>query len=64
MADALFADPADPRGARVSRRTLTRLFVHETGMSFDRWRTQALSRGGIRADFPYGREQLLNVSRS
>ncbi|MEU6719198.1 helix-turn-helix transcriptional regulator [Nonomuraea sp. NPDC046802] len=46
VADALLADPADQRGldahARsvgVSRRTLTRLFVRDTGMSFDRWRT-------------------------
>jgi AraC-like DNA-binding protein/quercetin dioxygenase-like cupin family protein len=46
VADALLADPADPRGLEaharavgVSRRTLTRLFVHDTGMSFDRWRT-------------------------
>ncbi|OLZ42861.1 AraC family transcriptional regulator [Amycolatopsis keratiniphila] len=46
VADALFADPADPRtleaharAVGVSRRTLTRLFVRETGMSFDRWRT-------------------------
>ncbi|MGX1806744.1 AraC family transcriptional regulator [Nocardia sp. NPDC055321] len=48
VADALLADPADPRGLDahgrdigVSRRTLTRLFVHDTGMSFDRWRTHA-----------------------
>ncbi|MFE3543633.1 AraC family transcriptional regulator [Nocardia sp. NPDC059177] len=46
VADTLLADPADPRGldahARavgVSRRTMTRLFVQDTGMSFDRWRT-------------------------
>jgi AraC-like DNA-binding protein/quercetin dioxygenase-like cupin family protein len=46
VTDALLADPADPRtldaharSIGVSRRTLTRLFVHDTGMSFDRWRT-------------------------
>lgn len=45
VTDALLADPADPRGLEahartigVSRRTLTRLFVQDTGMSFDRWR--------------------------
>ncbi|TMR42241.1 AraC family transcriptional regulator [Actinomadura geliboluensis] len=42
---ALLADPADQRSLEaharavgVSRRTLTRLFVNDTGMSFDRWR--------------------------
>jgi AraC-like DNA-binding protein/quercetin dioxygenase-like cupin family protein len=46
VADALLTDPADSRSldahARAigtSRRTLTRLFVQDTGMSFDRWRT-------------------------
>lgn len=46
VADALLAHPADPRSLEaharvigVSRRTMTRLFVHDTGMSFDRWRT-------------------------
>lgn len=46
VADTLLADPADPRSLEahahdigVSRRTLTRLFVRDTGMSFDRWRT-------------------------
>jgi AraC-like DNA-binding protein/quercetin dioxygenase-like cupin family protein len=54
VADALLADPADPRGldahARavgVSRRTLTRLFVRDTGMSFDRWRTQVRLRAAL-----------------
>lgn len=54
VADALLADPADPRSldahARavgVSRRTLTRLFVHDTGMSFDRWRTQLRLRAAL-----------------
>ncbi|MFJ8745588.1 AraC family transcriptional regulator [Embleya sp. NPDC127516] len=47
VAAALLADPADPRSleaharaAGVSRRTLTRLFVQDTGMSFEHWRTQ------------------------
>ncbi|WP_210570577.1 helix-turn-helix domain-containing protein [Streptomyces sp. GESEQ-4] len=54
VADALLADPADPRSldahARavgVSRRTLTRLFVHDTGMSFDRWRTHMRLRAAL-----------------
>jgi AraC-like DNA-binding protein len=51
---ALLADPADPRGleaharvAGVSRRTLTRLFVRDTGMSFDRWRTRVRMRAAL-----------------
>ncbi|MGY2020119.1 AraC family transcriptional regulator [Nocardia gipuzkoensis] len=47
VADALAADPADPRtlaefAAHVaaSPRTLARLFVAETGLGFGRWRTQ------------------------
>ncbi|MFE0425847.1 helix-turn-helix domain-containing protein [Streptomyces sp. NPDC058953] len=54
VADALAADPADPRGldahARavgVSRRTLTRLFAADTGMNFDRWRTHARLRASL-----------------
>ncbi|WDV49620.1 helix-turn-helix transcriptional regulator [Streptomyces coeruleorubidus] len=54
VADALLADPADPRSldahARavgVSRRTLTRLFAHDTGMSFDRWRTHMRLRAAL-----------------
>ncbi|WP_245811837.1 AraC family transcriptional regulator [Actinophytocola xinjiangensis] len=54
VADALHADPADPRGldahARavgVSRRTLTRLFVRDTGLSFDRWRTHLRLRAAL-----------------
>ncbi|MEV0388054.1 helix-turn-helix transcriptional regulator [Nonomuraea sp. NPDC050643] len=54
VADALLDNPADPRGldahARaigVSRRTLTRLFVRDTGMSFDRWRTHMRLRAAL-----------------
>lgn len=54
VADALQADPADSRSLEaharavgVSRRTLTRLFVHDTGMSFDRWRTQLRLRAAL-----------------
>lgn len=54
VADALLADPADPRGLAahaqavgVSRRTLTRLFAEDTGMSFDRWRTHARLRAAL-----------------
>ncbi|GAA2445627.1 helix-turn-helix transcriptional regulator [Actinomadura vinacea] len=54
VADALLADPADSRSldahARaigVSRRTLTRLFVQDTGMSFDRWRTHMRLRAAL-----------------
>lgn len=54
VADALLADPADPRSLEahahdigVSRRTLTRLFVRDTGMSFDRWRTHMRLRAAL-----------------
>jgi AraC-like DNA-binding protein/quercetin dioxygenase-like cupin family protein len=54
VTDALLADPADPRSldahARaigVSRRTLTRLFDRDTGMSFDRWRTHMRLRAAL-----------------
>ncbi|WP_280459870.1 AraC family transcriptional regulator [Nocardia carnea] len=54
VADTLLADPADPRSLDahahaigVSRRTLTRLFVRDTGMSFDRWRTQMRLRAAL-----------------
>lgn len=54
VADTLLADPADPRSLEaharavgVSRRTLTRLFVHDTGMSFDRWRTHVRLRAAL-----------------
>ena len=47
VAEALFADPADPRGleafadmAGASSRTLARLFRRDTGMSFQAWRRQ------------------------
>lgn len=54
VADALLADPSDSRSldahARsigVSRRTLTRLFVQDTGLSFDRWRTHMRLRAAL-----------------
>jgi AraC-like DNA-binding protein/quercetin dioxygenase-like cupin family protein len=54
VAAALLAEPSDPRSlaahARavgVSRRTLTRLFVQDTGMSFDRWRTHMRLRAAL-----------------
>ncbi|WP_327085595.1 helix-turn-helix transcriptional regulator [Nonomuraea sp. NBC_01738] len=54
VAAALLADPADPRSleaharaAGVSRRTLTRLFVRDTGMSFDHWRTHVRLRAAL-----------------
>ncbi|MFI0357403.1 AraC family transcriptional regulator [Actinomadura sp. 9N407] len=54
VADALLADPADSRNLEaharaigVSRRTLTRLFTHDTGMSFDRWRTHMRLRAAL-----------------
>jgi AraC-like DNA-binding protein len=47
VAEALIADPADPRdlaahadAAGASVRTLARLFRHDTGMSFQQWRRQ------------------------
>lgn len=46
VTEALLDNPADARSLEaharaigVSRRSLTRLFVQDTGMSFDRWRT-------------------------
>lgn len=54
VTDALLADPSDARSldahARVvgvSRRTLTRLFVRDTGMSFDRWRAHMRLRAAL-----------------
>jgi AraC-like DNA-binding protein len=54
VAAALHADPADPRGlaahaaaAGTSRRTLSRLFVRDTGLSFEAWRTRLRLRAGL-----------------
>jgi AraC-like DNA-binding protein/quercetin dioxygenase-like cupin family protein len=54
VAGAVVADPADGRDlatrarhAGASTRTLTRLFVAETGMSFTRWRTQVRLRAAL-----------------
>ncbi|WP_433467462.1 AraC family transcriptional regulator [Spirillospora sp. CA-128828] len=54
VAAALLSDPADPRSleaharaAGVSRRTMTRLFVRDTGMSFDQWRTRVRLRAAL-----------------
>ncbi|WP_409062436.1 helix-turn-helix domain-containing protein [Streptomyces sp. SYP-A7185] len=54
VADALLTHPEDPRSLEaharavgVSRRTLTRLFVQDTGMNFDRWRTHVRLRAAL-----------------
>jgi AraC-like DNA-binding protein len=54
VARALIADPADPRtlagwGRTVgaSARTLTRAFLHDTGVSFRRWRTAVRLRAAL-----------------
>jgi AraC-like DNA-binding protein len=54
VADALMADPADPRSlaahaqaAGASERTLARLFRKETGMSFQQWRRQVRLTEGL-----------------
>lgn len=54
VADTLLADPGDrrsldahARAVGVSRRTLTRLFVNDTGMSFDQWRTNVRLRAAL-----------------
>ncbi|RVX42702.1 AraC-like DNA-binding protein [Nonomuraea polychroma] len=54
VTDALLADPSDSRSlddhARAigaSRRTLTRLFARDTGLSFDRWRTHMRLRAAL-----------------
>ncbi|MFB7915835.1 helix-turn-helix transcriptional regulator [Streptomyces sp. NPDC056061] len=54
VAALLLADPADSRtlealarAVGTSRRTLSRLFVRDTGMSFDRWRTQLRLRAAL-----------------
>lgn len=54
VADALLTDPGDPRSLEahakavgVSRRTLTRLFVDDTGLNFDRWRVHVRLRAAL-----------------
>jgi AraC-like DNA-binding protein len=54
VARAIVDDPADERGLEVwgqsvgaSARTLARLFVADTGLSFGRWRTQARLRAAL-----------------
>ena len=54
VATALHADPADARGldahaaaAGSSRRTLSRLFVRDTGLTFESWRTRLRLRAGL-----------------
>jgi AraC-like DNA-binding protein len=56
VTEALLANPADPRGldafaemAGASSRTLTRLFRHDTGMSFQAWRRQLRLTEGLAA---------------
>jgi AraC-like DNA-binding protein len=40
-------DAAEARAAGVSRRTMTRLFDNDVGMSFDRWRTHVRLRAAL-----------------
>ncbi|MFD7532910.1 AraC family transcriptional regulator [Streptomyces sp. NPDC059849] len=54
VANALLRDPADGRSLEVharavgvSRRTMTRLFVQNTGMNFERWRTHLRLRAAL-----------------
>lgn len=54
VAAALHADPADPRGLAAhaaavgsSRRTLSRVFVADTGLTFEAWRTRLRLRAGL-----------------
>ncbi|MFF9349011.1 AraC family transcriptional regulator [Streptomyces sp. NPDC014734] len=54
VAALLLADPTDSRtlealarAVGTSRRTLSRIFVQDTGMSFDRWRTQLRLRAAL-----------------
>ncbi|MBD0734978.1 AraC family transcriptional regulator [Streptomyces sp. CBMA29] len=54
IAERLLADPADPRElsawadhVHAGVRTLSRLFLSETGLSFTRWRTQVRIRAAI-----------------
>lgn len=61
VADALLADPADPRTLRewgqavgASSRTLARVFLEDTGLSFGRWRTLVR----LQASLPYLAEQM------
>ena len=61
VADALLADPADPRrlhewGRTVgaSSRTLARAFLSDTGLSFGRWRTLVR----LQASLPYLAQQM------
>lgn len=61
VADALLADPADPRtlhewghAVGASSRTLARVFLSDTGLSFGRWRTLVR----LQASLPYLAEQM------
>jgi AraC-like DNA-binding protein len=61
VADALLADPADPRTLQewghdvgASSRTLARAFVSDTGLSFGRWRTLVR----LQASLPYLAERM------
>jgi AraC-like DNA-binding protein/quercetin dioxygenase-like cupin family protein len=54
VAAVLWRDPADPRGlaelaagSGTSRRTLSRLFVAETGLAFERWRAHLRVRAAL-----------------
>jgi AraC-like DNA-binding protein/quercetin dioxygenase-like cupin family protein len=54
VAEALLADPADPRGLAefgrevgASGRTLARIFLAESNLSFGRWRTQVRLRAAL-----------------
>jgi AraC-like DNA-binding protein len=61
VADALLADPADPRtlhewghAVGASSRTLARAFLTDTGLSFGRWRTLVR----LQASLPYLAEEM------
>ncbi len=61
VADALLADPADPRtlhewghAVGASSRTLARAFLGETGLPFGRWRTLVR----LQASLPYLAEEM------
>lgn len=54
IADALIANPADPRdldewafAVKAGVRTISRLFTAETGMTFARWRTRVRMRAAV-----------------